>query len=365
MADNFPITQDSDRTSQDAPRTSQDAPRTAQDGKRVLVVGAGGFSGGFICDHGLKRGYRVTAGVRAATPRNYLTDPRIEFLVFDFEQPETMAKTLREALPDGEKWDYIIYNLGATKCLNFMEFNKINYEYLRHFTEALKQADMVPEKLLYASSLSALGPRHEKDGHQFRETDIPQPDTRYGASKLKAEMWLHTAGIPYIIFRATGIYGPRDHDYYLMFKSINRGFNFSVGYKPQLLSFIYVEDLAESMYDALEHAPTGETYNVAEPRTYTQAEFRKMACKAMKRHLVIPVSLPLWAVRAASWLVEKWGVAQMKPTTLNSDKYHILRQRNWSVDVGKAERDFGFRVRVPLEEGIERAIAWYKAESWL
>lgn len=333
--------------------------------KKVLVVGAGGFSGGFICDHGLARGYDVTAGIRATTPREYLTDPRIRFLTLDFENPETLAPALRGALPEGEKWDYVIYNLGATKCLNFMEFNKINYEYLRSFTEALKEAGMVPEKMLYVSSLSALGPRHEEDGEMFTEKDMPQPDTRYGASKLKAEMWLHTAGIPYVIFRATGIYGPRDRDYFLMFESMMKGFDFTVGFKPQLLSFIYVEDLSEAIYDALEKAPAGETYNIAEPRTYTQAEFRALGSKALGRKIIIPVHLPLCAVKAVSWVAEKWGVARMKPSTLNSDKYHILRQRNWSVDVSKAERDFGFRVRVPLAEGVDRAVAWYRENKWL
>ncbi len=32
--------------------------------KRVLVVGAGGFTGGFIVEEGLRRGYEVWAGVR-------------------------------------------------------------------------------------------------------------------------------------------------------------------------------------------------------------------------------------------------------------------------------------------------------------
>lgn len=333
--------------------------------KRVLVIGAGGFSGGFICQHGLERGYRVTAGIRHSTSRIYLTDERLEFLELDFDKPETLAPALAAALPEGEKWDYIVYNLGATKCLSFTMFNKINYEYLRDFTEALKEAGKVPEKLLYISSLSAVGPRHEKDLLPFTEKDIPQPDTRYGASKLKAEMWLHTAGIPYTIFRATGIYGPRDKDYFLMFKSIKTGFDFTVGFRKQLLSFIYVEDLSEAIYDALEKAPTGETYNIAEPRTYTQAEFRKMSAKELGKSLVLPMKMPLWATKAACWVSEKWGVLRVKPSTLNTDKYHILRQRNWSVDVSKAKRDFGFSPRVPLADGIRRALAWYRTNSWL
>lgn len=331
----------------------------------MLVVGAGGFAGGFLVEEGLKRGYEMWAGVRASTSRKYLADSRIKFLELDFDEPETLARALSESLPEGEKWDWIVYNLGATKCLSFSDFSKINYEYLRNFTDALTAFGKVPGKLLYMSSLSAVGPGDEKDYTPFTEKMIPHPNTRYGASKLKAEMQLAMSGMPYIVFRATGIYGPRDKDYFLMFEAIKKGVDFSVGYKKQLLSFIYVEDLARAVYDALEKAPTGEVYNIAEPRTYTQKEFREIASEAVGRKHVLAVSMPLWGVRVVSFVAEKWGVARMKPSTLNRDKFNIMKQRNWAVDVSKARKMFGFDPKVDLREGVERSVTWYKQEGWL
>lgn len=332
---------------------------------RVLVVGAGGFAGGFIVAEALKRGFDVWAGVRESTSRQWLDDPHINFVVFDFDRPETMADTLRGALPEGERWDYIVYNLGATKVMRYADFSRINYDYLRHFTSALHNTGMIPEKLLYVSSLSAVGPGDERGYTPFTEEMIPRPNTRYGASKLKAELWLATAGIPYIIFRATGIYGPRDRDYFLMFESMAKGFDFSVGYRRQELSFIYVEDLARAIFDALAKAPTGEVYNVAEPRGYTQKEFRHLAMKEMGKRFVMPVRMPLWAVKAVSAVAEKWGVARMKPSTLNRDKFNIMKQRNWLVDVDKAHRAFGFSPKVHLAEGVHKSILWYKENGWL
>ncbi len=338
---------------------------TEKPAKRVLIVGAGGFAGGFMAEEALRRGYEVWAGVRESTSRRWLADPAIRFVVFDFDSPESLAPTLASAFPEGEKWDYIVYNLGATKCLSFADFNKINYIYLRDFTDALKKSGMEPQKMLYMSSLSAMGPGDEKDYTPFTETMIPRPDTKYGASKLKAEMWLATCGIPVVIFRATGIYGPRDHDYFLMFQAIGRGFDFSVGYRRQLLSFIYVEDLARAVFDALEKAPAGETYNIAEPRSYTQKEFREIASAAMGKKSVIPMRMPLWAVRLVSGIAEKIGVAKGKPSTLNRDKFNIMKQRNWAVDVSKARAGFGFSPRVDLREGVGRAVEWYNKEGWL
>lgn len=336
--------------------------------KRILVVGAGGFAGGFIVEEGLRRGFEVWAGVRSSTSRKWLVDPRIKFIEFDYDDKESIATSMRrvreENMPDW-KWDYIIYNLGATKVMRYADFSRINYEYLRNFTDALHAADMIPGRLLYLSSLSAVGSIDGTAVEAYTEEIIPHPNTRYGASKLKAELWLATAGIPYIIFRATGIYGPRDHDYFLMFESIAKGFDFSVGFKRQLLSFIYVSDLANAIYDALEKAPAGEVYNISEPRAYTQKEFRKIAARKIGKKLVVPMRMPLWAVKLVSAVAEKWGVARMKPSTLNLDKYKIMRQRNWSVDVSKAQQDFGFAPETDLETGVSRSIDWYRKEGWL
>ena len=334
--------------------------------KRVLVVGAGGFAGGFICEECLRRGYEVWAGVRESTSRRYLVDERLKFTVLDFEAPDTLETSLRDSLGGGvERWDYIIYNLGATKCLDFADFNRINYQYLQYFTKALLEADLVPEKMLYISSLSAMGPGDEKGGTPYTEEMIPMSNTRYGASKLKAEMWLATSGIPTIIFRATGIYGPRDKDYFLMFKSISRGFDFSVGYRKQLLSFLYVEDLARACCDVLEKGRPGQTYIVGEPAVYTQKQFRSMVAEAIGKKCVIPVRLPLWIVGIVSAVAEKIGVARGKASTLNSDKYKIMAQRNWNIDVSKARRDFGFNPEVDLKNGIRRSVEWYRKEGWL
>lgn len=333
--------------------------------KKVLVVGAGGFAGGFIIEEGLRRGYEVYAGVRESTSRTYLSDPRLNFVVFDFDNPESLKQTLSETLPEGEKWDWIVYNLGATKAISFADFSKVNYDYLRAFLQALKEAGKVPEKFLLMSSLSVHGPRHEKDGGKFMESDIPAPNTRYGASKLKAEMLLSMDQIPYIIFRPTGIYGPRDKDYFLMLKSISKGFDFSAGYKKQLLTFIYVEDLARAIFDALEKAPVNQTYIISEDAAYSQKEFRKIAAEALGKKGILSLPMPLWAVKAVSAVAEKWGVARMKPSTLNRDKYNIMKQRNWDVDVSKAKNDFGFSPKVSLKEGINNAVEWYRKENWL
>lgn len=330
--------------------------------KTLLVVGAGGFIGGFIVEEGLRRGYDVYAAVRESTSRRYLTDGRIKFVVLDYDDPDVLRDGLERSMPHGG-WTDIIYNLGATKAARFSDFNRINYEYLRDFVEALHELEAVPRHFLYMSSLSALGPSDEKNYTPIDASTAPAPNTRYGLSKIKAEQFLSLQSwLPWTVFRPTGVYGPREKDYLMMVKCIDAHFDFGVGYRRQMLTFIYVADLVKAMFDAIAvDATVHRRYIISEPRAYTQKEFRAMVARALGRKFVVPVKLPLWAAYVASTVAEKWGVLTLKPATLNRDKFKIMKQRNWNCSVADAERDFGFRADYPLERGVAETVAAYRA----
>ena len=333
--------------------------------KRVLVVGAGGFIGGFIAQEALNRGYETWVAVRESTSRHWLSDERLRFLVLDYDNETSMVEAFNSALTDGERWDYIVYNLGATKCVNFADFNRINYLYLRSFTEAIRQSGKMPERLLFMSSLSALGPGDEKTYEPLTNRSIPIPNTRYGVSKIKAETYLETcADLPWTIFRPTGVYGPHEKDYLMMIKSIDSHWDFGVGFRRQMLTFIYVEDLVNAIFDAIDKPTTlKKKYIISEPKAYTQKEFRQIIAKELGGKWVIPMKLPMWIVYAASVVAERIGTLKGKPSTLNRDKFRIMKQRNWNCDVSDAIRDFGFNPQFPLERGIKETVKAYLADK--
>ena len=333
--------------------------------KRVLVVGAGGFIGGFIAQEALNRGYETWVAVRETTSRRWLGDERLNFVVLDYDDEQSMAQSLSEALSEGQRWDYIVYNLGATKCVNFADFNRINYLYLRSFTEALRKTDKMPQRLLFMSSLSALGPGDEKNYEPLTNRTIPNPNTRYGVSKIKAETYLETcADLPWTIFRPTGVYGPHEKDYLMMIKSIDSHWDFGVGFRRQMLTFIYVEDLVNAIFDAIDKPATlKKKYIISEPKAYTQKQFRNIVSKELGGKWVIPMKLPMWIVYAASVVAERIGTLKGKPSTLNRDKFRIMRQRNWNCDVTDAIRDFGFNPQYPLERGVHETVKAYLADK--
>lgn len=332
--------------------------------KRLLIIGAGGFVGGFIASEGLRRGYDVTVGVRQSTSRSYLTDPALNFLILDYDKPELLNRQIADALPAGERWDYVIYNLGATKCRRLDDFDVINCQYLVNVSEALKQANRVPERFLFMSSLSAMGPVDEKTYRPITIDDEPHPNTRYGLSKIKAENYLiNDSGFDYIIFRATGVYGPREKDYLMMIKSIDGHIDVGMGYRKQLLTFIYVDDLVGAMFDALAAGVSRKIYLISEPQAYTQRQFRSLVAEKLGGRRVLPLKLPMWVVYGVSVMLEKLAALRGKTSTLNRDKYIIMKQRNWNADVTPAIRDFGFHADYPLERGVEETVKAYLASK--
>lgn len=334
--------------------------------QRILVTGAGGFIGGFIIEEALKRGYEVWAGVRKTTSREYLTDSRIKFVDLDFAHPDNLTQQLRELKQQVGGWDYIIHNLGVTKCKDKSLFYRTNYDFLRNFVEALIAADMVPHKFIYMSSLSAIGKGDEKHHTPIKLTDAPNPDTEYGKSKLKSEQYLQSLPhFPYIILRPTGVYGPREKDYLLMMKSIKKGFDFGVGYHKQLITFIYVKDLVQAIYAAIEAPVTRRAYFLSEEQAYTSSGFRKYVAAELGKRCVIPVTVPCWLLWIISGIAEQISTLTGKVTAINRDKYHIMCQRNWVCDTSATRNDLGFTPQYSLEEGVRETIAWYKENKWL
>ena len=335
--------------------------------KKILITGAGGFIGGFIVQEAIDRGYETWAAVRKTTSRKFLVDERIHFIELDFTDAQALHDTLQAHVQEHGKWDYVVHNLGATKATNYIDFENVNYYYMKLLVDTLLEIDAVPQVFLLMSSLSVMGPGDEKNYTPFKASDIPAPNTRYGLSKAKAENYLVMKGneMPYTIFRCTGVYGPHERDYYLMMKSIKMRFDFSVGFKKQMLTFIYVKDLARAVMMALEKGPLRRAYFISEDRAYTQKEFRSIVANELKRKFVIPVVCPIGLVRIVCACSQWLGKVTGKPSTLNLDKFKILKQRNWLCDTADAERDFGFKAQYSLRQGVHEAIEWYKQAGWL
>ncbi len=335
---------------------------------RILVTGASGFIGSFIIEEGLRQGHEMWAGMRRSSSRQYLTDERTRFAELDLSSTERLRSqlsALRQQM--GGTWDCIVHAAGATKSLKREGFFRTNTDGTRHLIEALRAEQMLPARFIFVSSLSIFGAIREQDYTPILDTDTPQPNTAYGESKLAAEQYLRQQeDINWVILRPTGVYGPRERDYFLMAKSIKQHVDFAVGYRRQEITFVYVRDVVQAVFLASEHTDVQhQAFFLSDGQSYSSRAFSDLLQREMGAPWVIHIKAPLWflrAVCAVNGTVMRW---LGKLTTLNMDKYHILAQRNWNCDITPARQQLGYEPEWPLERGVPETVAWYKQAGWL
>jgi nucleoside-diphosphate-sugar epimerase len=335
--------------------------------KKILITGASGFIGGFLVDEALAGGYETWAGVRASASRTRLQDPRIRFINLKYDSKESLTRQLADIAGKQGPWDYVVHNAGLTKTLNRKDFFRVNADYTRNLVDALADAGCKPRKFLLMSSLSSYGEGNSHTLEPIRPDDPQKPESDYGKSKLQAESILRNQShFPYVILRPTGVYGPGEKDYFMEIKSIQSGFDFTAGLHPQHISFIYVKDLARAVMMAMENeAIANAHYFVSDGKTYTDTGFARLIQDILGKKHLLRVRIPLTLVFLACLCSEQAGRLRGKSTTLNRDKYLILKGRNWTCDATPLWHDLNTAPAYDLRRGLTESIQWYQREGWL
>lgn len=330
---------------------------------KILITGASGFIGSFIVEEALKQGFETWAAVRKSSSKEYLQDERIHFIELNLSSKAQLIEQLRP-----HQFDYVVHAAGVTKCLNKADFRRINTEGTKNLVDALLDLQMPLKRFVFLSSLSVFGAIKEQLPYdEIREDDTPKPNTEYGRSKLEAERYIDSIGsrLPYIILRPTGVYGPREKDYFMMAKSIKQHIDFAVGYQRQDITFVYVTDVVQAVFLALEKGETSRKYFLSDGQVYQSTTFSDLIHEELGRPWWLRITAPVWVLRVVTFFGEYIGHMTGKVTALNNDKYNILRQRNWRCDIEPTRHELGFEPKVQLKEGVKTTIQWYKDHKWL
>ena len=329
--------------------------------EKILITGASGFIGSFIVEEALNRNMEVWAAVRKSSSREYLQDPRIHLLELNLSSPGQLRQQLAN-----QRFDYVVHAAGVTKCLHKKDFFRVNVDGTRNLVEALQELEMPLKRFVFLSSLSVFGAiREQQPYEEIEATDTPQPNTAYGKSKLAAEEVLRQSSLPYVLLRPTGVYGPREKDYYIMAKSIKQHMDFSVGFKRQDITFVYVRDVVQAVFLALDHGKTGHAYFLSDGQVYQSATFSNLIHEELGRPWWLRIKAPIWLLRIITFCGEYVAHLTGKITALNNDKYNIMKQRNWRCNIQPAIEELGFNPAYDLERGVKETMAWYKDNEWL
>ncbi len=329
--------------------------------EKILITGSNGFVGSFLVEEALKRNLEVYAGLRKTSNRRFLKDRSIHFFEMDFSNPSLLRKQLQK-----QDFDYVIHNAGVTKADKKADFFKYNYELTKSFAGILQTVQPSLKKFSYVSSLASYGPADNQPGEFVRETDIPRPIDTYGESKLASEQWLQSqSNFPYLIFRPTAVYGPRETEIFTFFKAFSKGIEGYIGQGGQKATFIYVKDLARLLLDATLSDKKQKAYFVADGNSYPTQDLGRISRKILNKKPLLRINIPIALVKLIAVCGEGFGRLSGKVPALNLEKVNILKSKNWQCDIAALKNDFNFAAAYDLEKGLRETIQWYQENGWL
>jgi len=325
---------------------------------KVLLTGATGFIGSFLAEALLQKGYEVRSLVRSSSRLEWIDHLNMECYFGSLDNPGA----IENSLPDV---DYVFHVAGITKALHEKDFYEGNLRATKNLVDAILHSGIKIKRFVQISSQAAAGPSSSLE--PVDELAQACPINWYGKSKLAAERYLlqYRHILPITIIRPPTVYGPRDKDVLLFFRTLRKGIVPLIGGKGRYLSIIYVRDLIEGTIMAAESEHTrDQTYFLAMERPVSMEEFGRVALDYLGRK-ALRMTVPLALVRGVSFLSDALGKALKYNPVLNNDRYLQMIPEYWICSARKAKQEFGFTANTNLQEGIAETIDWYVEHGWL
>ncbi|WCJ59547.1 NAD(P)-dependent oxidoreductase [Fontisphaera persica] len=326
---------------------------------KVLLTGASGLVGSHVLDRLVREQVPVRLLLRASSPRQWIAShlSKVEIHEGALDAPQTLESAL-------EGITHVIHCAGATKALDREGYFRVNHAGTLNLVAAINRQASQVQRLVHVSSLAVTGPATA--ARPARETDPPRPLTDYGQSKLAAEQVVREqCRVPSVILRPPGVYGPRDGEFFKLFKAVQRGLLPCFGGGRQQLSLVYAPDLAAAIVHCLtQEGAVGQVLHVAHPEVVSARQLGEMAARFLQVKPV-PLVLPtaaLWPVCVVQEIISQ---VTRRPHVVNLQKYRELAAPGWVCDVSRLRELTGFSATTSVQEGVPATLEWYRQAGWL
>jgi len=323
-------------------------------GNRVLVTGAAGFIGSHLCETLIKNGSEVVGLIGPECDTRWIEHLDMTLIRGDL----TDKKSLLKALPGINRVYHLAGKLGGSKSEKIF---KTNYEGTKNLVDVCLENGAKVDRFLFVSSHAVMGPT-PKDKLYNEEMEC-RPVSDYGKSKLMAEQYLQAINgqLPHTIVRMPIVFGPRSlKGLFSVYQLLGKRLNFNIKKGESNVGF--VQDMVDAIIEASQSQETvGKAYFIGDKTIYSLNEIFAAIQKTVgKKSVKIKVPYFIAYLFAASCELHAKMNGGQALLFRKDFKYPF-----WRMDVSKAEKDFGFKTRVPLEKGLKITADWYRENGFL
>ena len=295
---------------------------------KVLITGGAGFIGSHLADRLLDEGHEVLVIDNYSTGRRDNLDERDGLTIVDdtIDDPRAVEQGFASFGPD-----FVVHAAASYKDPDAWAADVA--------TNALGTVNVVKateaagvERLLYFQTALCYGTTPEEQpvtlSHPIR------PDSSYAISKTAGEQYIEMSGLDFVSFRLANAYGPRNISGPLptFFQRLTEGK--SVFVMDTRRDFIYVDDLVDVVMQAVVDGKGHGHYHVSSGADFSIKELFDATIAALPE-------------------VQLEDEVEVRPRG-EDDAYTIL------LDPSRVREDFGWEPKTPLEEGVRRAIEYYR-----
>lgn len=327
-------------------------------GPRVLITGAGGYTGLALACHLQANGYSVRALVRRPPEDLDLAQAGAEIVVGDVRDRETVERAVAGV--------HTVYHLAAVfrrAGVPDSEYRTVHVDATRQLVECSVAAGV--KRFVHCSTVGVHG--HVEHGPATEDAPLAPGDI-YQETKLEGErIALETAarvGLPLTVVRPGPIYGPGERRFLKMIGGVAKRRFFLLGDGSPRLQMIYVDDLVEGIRLAGESPnAVGRTYILAGDEAPTLNELVSEIAEVA--HVPPPkVHMPVWPVWLAGAVCEAICIPFRVEPPIFRRRVKFFTNNRW-FDISRARTELGFSPKTHLRDGLERTLQSYRQLGWV
>lgn len=296
---------------------------------KVLITGGAGFIGSTLADRLLERGDEVVVIDNYATGRrdNLQERPGLSVIEGSISDEDAVSRAF-EANGDPE---IVVHAAAAYKDPEaWVEDARTNVVGTANVARAAERTGV--SRFIYFQTALCYGIKPLEQPITLLHPIRPEGSS-YAISKTAGEQYIALSSLEWISFRLANAYGPRNLSGPLPTFYARLTQDKSVFVMDTRRDFIFVDDLVDCVEKAIDGAGTRGPYHISSGADYSIKELYDDTIKALD-------------------MAEKADV-EVRPRG-EDDAATIL------LDPSKTEADFDWRITTPLEEGVGRAIDYYR-----